>query len=643
MVWAGVLLAAMSQADTWMPPKPVTVFSPSKTFIAQVLPGDSGNPADYDQAMTNRAHNATARVSARQSNGTTHLVWEGKLVNPVAPADVYVSDAGNLVTLDNWHQVGYGPIVVFYDRKGHLIRYWELKDLLTFEQKLDALSASSINWRTGEPRFGRGTRTNALIVPAAKGEFVFDVADGRLLSAPPGHPRPAKTGQDNLVFRSRPTPVSPGSESVTYGQLSVTDDGERLCLVTPGAGAAVFDAATGKRLDDLGPNCSEGVFLPDGRWFVQAADKRSPVFIRASLTGERLSQLFEAATPPAPEMETLAATQFENRSRTGGLLLSDDGALLAAPATNGVVVFDLAKTAVCARFEFRDARASPIAFTPDGKNLLVGCAPKNALALLKLMRIADQKELTSISRPMSGWVGRGVAIGHYDENGGYDEVMGSRFRICELARFSADGELLALVQAEPKGDRCLAELWDIPSGALKFRLTLNCLPTQAGFVAGSLTLAVTGFVRTNLLLGAQVRANDGSPQDLVLIDARDGKVTRDFHLDSGAMRSDRSMLFNGWGGAGLEMGAMVGCLDFAVSPNGKLLAAASMDTFIHLIDLGKAVETSALRGHSAGVTRVVFHPSGQRLYSLDTTGEVRAWPVGDLPNRESPEKAQKTQ
>jgi hypothetical protein len=34
--------------------------------------------------------------------------------------------------------------------------------------------------------------------------------------------------------------------------------------------------------------------------------------------------------------------------------------------------FDLTKTAPCARFEFRDGRALPIAFTPAGKSLLIG-------------------------------------------------------------------------------------------------------------------------------------------------------------------------------------------------------------------------------------------------------------------------------
>jgi hypothetical protein len=139
--------------------------------------------------------------------------------------------------------------------------------------------------RTGEPCFGECIRTNALIVPLVVGQFVFDVTDGRLLSAPPGHPRPAETGQEERVFRSGPGPGSEGSESVTCGQLSVAPDGERLCIVTPSGGAAAFDAGAGKRLEHLGANSAQVVFLPDGRWFVRAGDKRNPVSIQAVLAG----------------------------------------------------------------------------------------------------------------------------------------------------------------------------------------------------------------------------------------------------------------------------------------------------------------------------------------------------------------------
>jgi hypothetical protein len=36
------------------------------------------------------------------------------LKNPVAPVDTLLSNAGYLVTFDNWHNAGYGQVVAIY-------------------------------------------------------------------------------------------------------------------------------------------------------------------------------------------------------------------------------------------------------------------------------------------------------------------------------------------------------------------------------------------------------------------------------------------------------------------------------------------------------------------------------------------------
>jgi hypothetical protein len=139
-------------------------------------------------------------VSACKPGAATNLVWQGKLLNPAAPVEVYVSDKGGLVTLDNWHQIGYGPILVIYDPTGRLVRYWELKDLYTDEEqmKLDR-SVSSIQWHTGKARFGTGTAANTFIVPTANGPFVFDTIKGKLLASPPRNAGQASENQHNEV------------------------------------------------------------------------------------------------------------------------------------------------------------------------------------------------------------------------------------------------------------------------------------------------------------------------------------------------------------------------------------------------------------------------------------------------------------
>ena len=39
-------------------------------------------------------------------------------MNPVAPIDAFLTDRGYLATLDNWHNMGYGKVVAFYDPTG---------------------------------------------------------------------------------------------------------------------------------------------------------------------------------------------------------------------------------------------------------------------------------------------------------------------------------------------------------------------------------------------------------------------------------------------------------------------------------------------------------------------------------------------
>jgi hypothetical protein len=76
------------------------------------------------------------------------LAATATLLNPVAPAEFFVTDGGFLITLDNWHNLGYGKAVSFYTPEGKPIRSYELSDLFT-KSEIDGFghSVSSIEWR----------------------------------------------------------------------------------------------------------------------------------------------------------------------------------------------------------------------------------------------------------------------------------------------------------------------------------------------------------------------------------------------------------------------------------------------------------------------------------------------------------------
>jgi len=63
---------------------------------------------------------------------------------------VYVSNHGDLVTLDNWHNEGYGAVLVLYHWDGKIVKSYQLADLFS-KKEIDSfpMSVSSIWWHKG--------------------------------------------------------------------------------------------------------------------------------------------------------------------------------------------------------------------------------------------------------------------------------------------------------------------------------------------------------------------------------------------------------------------------------------------------------------------------------------------------------------
>lgn len=91
----------------------------------------------------------------RASFGIREFLWYRRqstfpLVNEVSPVDLAISDRGDyIVTLDNWHSMGYGDsVVVIYRSDGRVVRQFALDELVA-ESDIQhfAHSVSSIDWR----------------------------------------------------------------------------------------------------------------------------------------------------------------------------------------------------------------------------------------------------------------------------------------------------------------------------------------------------------------------------------------------------------------------------------------------------------------------------------------------------------------
>lgn len=186
-----------SCADSWALPTPRTYASMDGRARVIVTPRDLESQLDYfedkvdgrEPAGQRRGGSPAAQARLEVRVGKQwQPVWQGPLVNEVAPVDALVADTGRyLVTFDNWHSVGYGPVVVIYGPEGERIRALALSDIVP-QDYVDALphSVSSIHWR-GDPRFSTdGTRVLIPInVPSrdhmsdpAHVEFQIDLATG---------------------------------------------------------------------------------------------------------------------------------------------------------------------------------------------------------------------------------------------------------------------------------------------------------------------------------------------------------------------------------------------------------------------------------------------------------------------------------
>jgi len=166
----------IAQSDEWPVAVVREVFSQSRAYFVRVLPGKSfGDTVGFSSAA--KGPFATAEFYRLEKDRSYRLAATAPLLNPVAPAEFFVTDNGSLITLDNWHNMGYGKVVAFYTPEGKPIRGYELSDLFT-KSEIEGFghSESSIEWRKFSGSYVRpGGDTFNVTVNDNGSAFIFEL------------------------------------------------------------------------------------------------------------------------------------------------------------------------------------------------------------------------------------------------------------------------------------------------------------------------------------------------------------------------------------------------------------------------------------------------------------------------------------
>jgi hypothetical protein len=171
-------VAAPSRADDWAGPQVREVFSASRDHFVRVIPGNSiGDTVGFAGAA--KGDDASAEFYRRQADRSYRLVASARLLNPVAPVDFFVSNDGQLVTIDNWHNRGYGSVLAVYDAAGKRVKAYALADIFS-RAEIDAAphSVSSIAWHSGPVYITQDQRTLYLMVASGR-DLVVGLETGR--------------------------------------------------------------------------------------------------------------------------------------------------------------------------------------------------------------------------------------------------------------------------------------------------------------------------------------------------------------------------------------------------------------------------------------------------------------------------------
>jgi WD40 repeat protein len=306
-------------------------------------------------------------------------------------------------------------------------------------------------------------------------------------------------------------------------------------------------------------------------------------------------------TGPASSLPMQRA-RGQSGAQVWGLALSPDGQTIATANHTELVTLRQAKRGWTIDRSL-DTRGTALAFSPDGRSLLVGGLERDVIAC-DLLHDGRQRSL-------------GIPV-----------------RQTSDLRFSPDGRTLAVSSYLS----CEIILWDIEAGRERMTLRGHSSPVTAmAFVPDGRSLVSTGLMNGATLLWdlgtGQPRHRLIDPQGIALAVSPDSRLVAIVPANEKGVRI--------WDArTGDQVRSIAGhsarVLSVAFSPDGRLLATGAGDGTASLWNVATGGELRRLDGRADLLTHVAFSPDGRSLFATGNDDDIRVWDL-DVPTLEMSE------
>jgi hypothetical protein len=172
-----ILVLLHAQADSWPRAQIQARASGNGMHVVRIVPGTSMGDVVGFSGLPKGPY-AVAEWYLH-SGSSYQKVRETRLLNPVSPVQIEVTNAGTLVAIDNWHNLGKGVVLAIYSAKGIPVKSFTLTDLYA-PARLERIqsSVSSTHWRCAGLSVNLEPNDMLWVDDSLGGRFMFNINTG---------------------------------------------------------------------------------------------------------------------------------------------------------------------------------------------------------------------------------------------------------------------------------------------------------------------------------------------------------------------------------------------------------------------------------------------------------------------------------